>query len=213
MGSTMSSDDDGIDWRGFDWLVGGVCLCRCAAAVGCLGCCTDRRGGAAAAPEGDNESRLDRNASMPSGSGVNEDDSNDSCCCFRSLGEGVDALLIGGGGALALLVVGEGISLRLSGCDRFGPPNNPLRFSCVLLLPTLLADCVEKLRIAVPPFFDFDLAAERPFFLDFFETMAFKNRLRCFSWVLGPLSDQLEKLVTSFRQVRMSRVLARVMAT
>ena len=212
----MSSDDDDDDGDGGFGLGfgGGLCRCAAAAAVGCLGGGAGRRGGGAAAPEGDNESRLDRNASMPSTSGLYVDDSNDSSCCFRCcLVEGSEFLLVGVGALL--LDAGEGFSLRLGGCERFGPPINPLRFSCGLLLPARLADCVcdEKLRVPGDVFFVlvvFDLAV---FFLDFFETMAFRYRLRSFSCVLGPSWDQLLKTVTSFRQVRMSRVLARVMAT
>jgi hypothetical protein len=80
-------------------------------------------------------------------------------------------------------------------------PFNP----CLFKLLLLLGGFVEA-RVEVMPFMAVD-------FLDFCDTMAFKNLLRCFSTVFGPESLQLLKLVTSFLHVRISRVLARVIAT
>mmetsp|Transcript_6627 Transcript_6627/g.19072 ORF Transcript_6627/g.19072 Transcript_6627/m.19072 type:complete len:322 (-) Transcript_6627:3220-4185(-) len=107
---------------------------------------------------------------------------------------------------------------------RASAPFSPVRFTYrLLLLPT------AGLRPAALPLREVDLDAFRnamrvldwaPFGFrfaslarDFFDTMAFRKRLRCFELVFGPSVFHLEKLVSSLRQVRTSLVFARVMAT
>ena len=204
IGSTESLDADGEDVRG-------LCVLDFAGGVRFLG--GDRFG-----IDGEGlSSKLDRNASIPSMLGVTGGLLVRRLVLVDSgLREGENGLCGSArrsGGADALDTGRLGVSLlRLATCPG---PFNPLRLSDVLpLLYRWFAPLyVEGFRTAPLAscviFFFFFL----PFFNDFLETMAFRNRLRSLVCVLGPESDQLEKLVTSLRQVRRSRVLARVMAT